>query len=640
MEDRLKVLLIDDDDVDRIAVTRYLKKSNAMVEIEEAYDGATGLKALREAAYDCVFLDYRLPGTDGLDVLRMVRASGVRTPIIMLTRQGDEQIAVEMMKAGASDYITKDKMSAEGLQKSVQYVIRAYRAEEDLKESQERYAVAVQGANDGVWDWNLKSNEVYFSPRWKSMVGCTEDQIGNKPEEWLSRIHADDGPRVENDIKSHLSGKTPYFESEYRIRHNDDKYRWVLSRGLAVLDKTGTATRMAGSQTDITERKRSEAEREELYQKALEADRRKDEFLSIVSHELRTPLTAILGWTQVIRSGKINEQHMRRGLNVIEKSAKMQARIVDDLLDVSQIVKGKLHLSVRPIRLSQVIEMAIESVISSAKEKSVDIVYNMDPLIPPIYGDGDRLQQVVWNLLCNAVKFTPANGRVEVHLVQTENHAVITVSDNGTGIDPDFLPNVFDRFRQEENPNTRSHGGLGLGLSIVRHLVELHKGTIVAASEGPGKGALFTIQLPLSLKTVMQPQEAQEAQEVELNGLEILVVEDDGDTLEMITTALQQYGASVKAASSAAEALGILRTFWPNVMISDIAMPRDDGYSLIRDVRALELELGKRIRSIALTAYASTEDRTRALTAGYQAHLAKPVEPWRLAAVVAEIAGK
>lgn len=639
MSERLKILIIDDDDVDRIAVSRHLKKSTLPVDIEEAYDGATGLQALRQNTHDCVFLDYLLPGSDGLDILRKLRTEGVRTPIIMLTRQGDEQIAVEMMKAGASDYITKDKMTPEILQKSVQSVIRTGRAEEELRESQERYFVAVQGANDGIWDWNLKTNDIYFSPRWKSMVGCEE--IKGNPQEWFDRIHADDRGRVESDIQAHLEAKTACLESEYRIVHRDGTYRWVLTRGLAVRDQTGKATRMAGSQTDITERKSSEEEREQLLQKALEADRRKDEFLSIVSHELRTPLTAILGWAQVIRSGKINEAHSNRGLGVIEKSAKLQARIVDDLLDVSQIVKGKLHLNRSPVMLSQVIEMAIESVLASAKEKSIDIVYNMDPLIPTTYGDPDRLQQVVWNLICNAVKFTPSKGKVEVLLVKSDSNAVITVRDTGCGIHPDFIPFVFDRFRQEENPNTRSHGGLGLGLSIVRYLVEAHQGSIVASSEGPGRGAAFVITLPLTIHPDGQPVGPQaEAAGVSLDGLEVLVVEDNADTLEVITTALEQYGAHVKTALSAVEALGILRSFWPNVLISDIAMPQDDGYSLIRDVRALELEQGKRIRSIALTAYASTEDRQRALTAGYQAHVAKPVEAARLAAVVSEVAGK
>jgi PAS domain S-box-containing protein len=640
-EEKLRVLLVDDDEVDRMAVCRYLKKSSLQAEVEEAEDGAAGMTALKERQFDCVFLDYRLPGFDGLDVLQSVRRDGIRTPIIMLTRQGDEQIAVELMKAGASDYINKEKMSPETLQKSIQYVVRSVRAEEELRESQERYAVAVQGANDGIWDWNLKTGEIYFSQRWKSMLGREENEIGGSPDDWFCCIHPDDRQRVEADVRAHLTGKTPYFESEYRISHRDGSYRWALSRGLAVTDRNGRPTRVAGSQTDITERKRSEAEREELYQKALDADRRKDEFLSVVSHELRTPLTAILGWTQVIRSGKVNEQHIRHGLDVIEKSARMQARIVNDLLDVSQIIKGKAHVNMQPVKLSQVIEMAIESVIPSAKEKSIEILYSMDSLIPAMYGDPDRLQQVVWNLLCNAVKFTPEGGRVEVHLVESGKDAMITVRDSGRGIHPEFLPYVFDAFRQEENVNTRGHGGLGLGLSIVRHFVELHKGSVSAASDGPGKGAMFTIVLPLRIPAEEPAEFASgSGPAVTLNGLEILVVEDDGDTLEMLTTALQQYGACVLAASSAAEALNILRTFWPNVLISDIAMPKQDGYSFIRDVRALELEQGKRIQSIALTAYASTEDRRRALTAGYQAHLAKPVDPSHLAAVVAELAGK
>ena len=644
MNEKLNLLVIDDDEVDRMAVARALRKSPLDFVLREAHDGPLGLEVLNSDAFDCVLLDYRLPGDDGLDILRKIRSNGIRTPIIMLTRQGDEQLAVELMKAGASDYLTKDRMTPENLIRSVQYVIRSFRAEEQLQESRERYAVAVQGANDGIWDWHLKSGEIFFSPRWKSMIGFEEDQISGNPQEWWNRIHPDDIERVKSEFEAHLEGRTPWFENEHRILHCNGTYRWVLNRGMALRDSSGKPIRIAGSQTDITGRKLSEAERELLYQQALEADRRKDEFLSIVSHELRTPLTAILGWTQLLRSGKISETNGRRGLEVIENNARLQARIVDDLLDISQIIKGKLHLNIYDVNLPTILEMAIESVSAAANVKNVQIIPEIDPDVSPVQGDPDRLQQIAWNLIYNAIKFTPAGGKIYVKLGQSDNNAVLVVTDTGMGIRPEFLPYVFDRFRQEEKANTRSYRGLGLGLAIVRHLVELHSGTVTAESDGPGRGASFRISLP-TIHAVAKPSledpVARSGQQSDLlNGLDVLIVEDDADTREVLIASLQHYGAHVHSAVSASEALQILRSNWPHVLVSDIAMPHEDGYSFIRDVRNLELENGKRIPSVAVTAYASSEDRTRALAAGYHAHVAKPIEGSRLASVIAELAGR
>ncbi len=260
----LRVLIIDDDDVDRMAVSRALKKGNARVVADEASDGPGGMEALRNNPYDCVILDYRLPGSDGLDVLKKVRAEGIRTPIIMLTRQEDEGIAVEMMKSGASDYLSKDRLSTDTLMLSLHYAIRSHQAEEELRESQERYTVAVNGANDGIWDWNLKANQIYFSPRWKSIIGFEDSEIGHSPEEWFSRVHPEDLERVKFDVEAHLAGRTSCYENEHRMLHKDGTYRWVHSRGLALRNESGKIRRMAGSQTDITERKLSEAERGSL----------------------------------------------------------------------------------------------------------------------------------------------------------------------------------------------------------------------------------------------------------------------------------------------------------------------------------------------------------------------------------------
>lgn len=380
-----------------------------------------------------------------------------------------------------------------------------------------------------------------------------------------------------------------------------------------------------------------------LYREAQEANRIKDEFLAIVSHELRTPLNAILGWTQMLRSRKLNEATTAKAVETMERNAKSQQKLIEDILDISRIVLGKIRLNTCAVHLVTVINAVIENVRPTAEIKAIQIESIFDGSVGQVMGDSERLQQVVWNLLSNAVKFTPKGGRIEVRLEQVNSTAQIAVRDTGQGISAEFLPYVFERFRQADGTSTRLHGGLGLGLAIVRHLVEMHNGTVYAASDGEGTGATFTVQLPT---IELQPAQLIEKNQARLDsfpildGLQVLVVDDSADTLELIAFILEQCKAQVMKAASADEAFEAIAQSKPDILISDISMPDEDGYSLIARVRTLEAKQERQMPAVALTAFAREEDCTRALAAGFQMHLSKPVEPGELVAVVADLAGR
>jgi len=400
---------------------------------------------------------------------------------------------------------------------------------------------------------------------------------------------------------------------------------------------------------DVADAARAEAE---------EANRLKDEFLATVSHELRTPLNAILGWAQILRRGPFDGEDFPQGMATIERNAKAQAQLVEDLLDVSRIVSGKLRLDVATVDLTGVIDAAIEAVKPAADAKGLSIQRVFDPHVGPVWGDPDRLQQVVWNLLSNAVKFTPRGGSVQVLLQASDGNAEVAVSDTGRGISRDFLPHVFDRFRQADASITRQFGGLGLGLGIVRHLIELHGGTVAASSMGEGKGATFVVTLPLANVPAHHergggaandasrrrgPGGAGECPPLSLRGVRVLVVEDEVDSRTLIEKILGDCDAEVTAVASAVEAFEAFARETPDVIVGDIGMPGEDGYSLLRRIRAAEDEAGPgaaHVPAIALTALARAEDRRRAMAAGYQIHMPKPVEPAELRAAIADLVGR
>ena len=374
------------------------------------------------------------------------------------------------------------------------------------------------------------------------------------------------------------------------------------------------------------------------------ASRVKDEFLAVLSHELRTPLNAILGWSRLLRAREERDEVLvNRGLDTITRNAQVQTQLISDLLDLSQIITGKFSVHFRHVDLRGLIVAAIESVRPSADNKDISIGTDIDSRVSAVSGDANRLQQVVWNLLSNAIKFTPKGGHVDVRLRQIASEAEIAIADSGIGIDPEFLPHVFERFTQADSSKTRAHGGLGLGLAIVRHLTEAHGGTVSAHSEGPGKGSTFKVRLPIPAAAAadIAPERRQRAcTEVSLSALHVLVVDDEADAREVVTLTLQDAGAHVMAVSSADEAVNAVMNNYFHVLVADIGMPDHDGYWLIRTVRALPTERETSIPAIALTAYAALRDRREALAAGYDRHVAKPVDPGELCAVVAAVVGR
>ena len=384
------------------------------------------------------------------------------------------------------------------------------------------------------------------------------------------------------------------------------------------------------------ERARAEAEA---------ANRIKDEFLATLSHELRTPLTSLLGWSSVLREAKRDERVLSQGLEAIDRNARVQAQLIDDLLDVSRIVSGKLNLDVRPLNIASVTRAAINVVQPAADAKGITLDYWAQPGLGAISADSARLQQIIWNLLSNAVKFTPHGGKISVRLEQDGSNVKVIVRDTGQGIDPEFLPRVFDRFRQADSSTTRSFGGLGLGLAIARHLVELHGGTVSAHSDGVGKGAMFSASFPLltdraELGTIAHSSDSHAVQLRSLDGLRVLLVDDEIETRQIISTVVESTGAEVKTCTSAGEALTTLVQWHPHVILSDIGMPDEDGYTFIGRVRSLPYEEGGATPAAALTAYAREEDRRQALAAGYQMHIAKPIGAAQLVTMIAQLTGR
>jgi PAS domain S-box-containing protein len=527
-------------------------------------------------------------------------------------------------------------------------------AEAALRRTADRLRLALDGARMGDWSWDAASDLLSMSDRACEIYGVPHGSHMTR-EQMRQHLHPEDRERSRQVLARAVAERTAY-DIEYRVTKPDGTTSWVAARGLAQYDAAGRVTGMIGVAVDITPRKLIEQERDRLLEseraargEAEHASRMKDEFLATLSHELRTPLNAILGYAQLLRSGVMGPSELDEAVEVIERNARAQTQIIEDLLDMSRIISGKVRLDVQGVSLVDVIESAIQTVTPAADAKGIRLQTILDPLAGPIAGDPGRLQQVFWNLLNNAIKFTPKGGRVQVILARVNSHVEVAVSDTGVGIKPEFLPYVFDRFRQADATTSRRFGGLGLGLAIVKSLVELHGGTVQATSPGEGRGATFVLSLPLSL---LRPDAARPTAPTagstttpepfcsDLSGVSVLVVDDERDARELVRRLLTECQARALTAASADEAIEILRRERPDVLLSDVGMPGVDGYEFIRRVRALGAEQGGDVPAVALTAFARSEDRTRAVLAGYQMHLSKPVEPAELIAVIASLARK
>jgi PAS domain S-box-containing protein len=520
-------------------------------------------------------------------------------------------------------------------------------------------AIVGKDLNLIVTSWNFGAERIF---------GYTaEEMIGTS----IMRLIPPDRIEEETEILSRIrrGQRLDHFET---VRLAKDGRRLNLSMTISpIMDASGHVIGASKVARDISERKKAEealkkateeaevANRERLQllnserearSQAERASRMKDEFLATLSHELRTPLNAVLGWANILRHGNLQGEELRQGLDIIERNARVQAQIIEDLLDMSRIISGKVSLAVQWIELSAVLNASIETLRSTAQAKGVFLQAWLDPFARPLSGDPNRLQQVFWNLLNNAIKFTPKDGKVEVLLKHAATEVQVSVIDTGEGIAPEFLPYIFDRFQQGDASTTRRHGGLGLGLAIVKQLVELHGGNVRVQSDGLGKGATFSVHLPLT-GAYSEPEkeghlpeatlrENPPLPEVSLAGIQVLVVDDEIDARDLVKKLLEMAGATVSTAGSASEAMEHILAGRPDVLVCDIGMQEEDGYSLIRRVRAIEKKEEGLLPAVALSAYARSEDRTKAIRSGFQIHLAKPVEPGELLAVLSSLAGR
>jgi signal transduction histidine kinase len=577
-----RMLIVDDSPEDRAVYRRYLESdADHEYEFVETDSGVEGVDLCRRQLPDCVLLDYRLPDLDGLSFLTGLgcEIEGVGVPVVVLTGQGSESVAVEAMKNGAQDYLLKSTMTPTSLVRSVENAIQKVTLLRGLRRQTRE-----------LFEANAELQR--------------EVAQRKRAEEALQRTYGE--------LEQLVAARTA-----------------ELSRANRELS------------LEIAERRRIEEERAQALVREQHANRLKDEFLATVSHELRTPLNAVLGWARVLRSADVDGGLRTRALESIERNAQSQARLIEDLLEVSRIVTGKLRLRVRPVDLAQVIEAALDVVRPAAEAREITLRADIPQRPWRNLGDPDRLQQVVWNLLSNAVKFTPRRGTVAVSIERAGGYDHITVSDTGKGIDPMFLPHVFAPFRQADASTTRDYGGLGLGLAIVRQLTELHGGTVRADSDGVDRGARFTVSLPAQETTQTGAPDsgrhraaAASTGPPDLSGVRVMVVDDDRDTRELISATLGYYGADVTVADSGAEALALLPEVRPDVLLSDIGMSGEDGYSFIRRVRTLSPDRGGLVPAVAVTAYAAAGDRARAVTSGFQLHVSKPFDPIELARTV------
>ena len=489
---------------------------------------------------------------------------------------------------------------------------------------------------------------VHLDGRFQRVNPAFQRLLGFSEEELLERsifelVHPDDRAKTMSEYVK-LSTGQPVKLMENRLACKDGTYRWVAWSYFPV-PADGLAF---GVGRDITDLRRMHEMLRVRAEELENANRVKDEFLATMSHELRTPLTSILGWSRLLDSNKLAEKDKERAIQIIQRNAEAQSKLIEDLLDVSRIITGKLKIEFQPVSFAGVTESAVNSLRPALDTKHLQLETSIDPAAGPISGDPARLQQIVTNLLSNAIKFTPNGGKILLCLQRNDSHVRLDITDTGVGIAPEHLPHIFERFRQVDSSNVRSHGGLGLGLAIVDHLVRQQGGAVSATSEGTGKGATFTVEFPLTSSEVLNEldgvrsteklravlDQANPTRDAVLQHLRILVVEDDFDTQELLRTVLEQHGATVKTVSSGTEALSEISCAKPDVIISDIGMAGENGYDLIRKIRSMDPAGGGRVPAIALTAYAGVSDRRRALLAGFQTHLAKPVEPDDLLAVI------
>jgi PAS domain S-box-containing protein len=654
------LLVVDDETSITVTLSELLRREGYSV--HTANTGAEAMDLISLNEYDLAIVDLHMKGIDGMAVLEQVRRRWPLTPGIILTGYASLDSAIAAVRQGVNDYLIKPcdipdlKLAIRrGLEQ--RYLLVAQREiQGGLERASEHLgshlAAIVESSDDAIISKTLGGIILSWNKAAERIFGYqAEEVIGKSIAVLIPPEMEDEEARILESLKT--GERLNHYET---VRLAKDGRRIDVALTVSPIKaKDGTIIGVSKIARDISDRRRAEQEREALLEReqaarreAEEANRFKDEFLATMSHELRTPLTSIAGWATLLQRGGLDNQTAERGISSIVRNAKAQGQLIDDLLDVSRIISGRLRLDVQPVDLSAILHSAADAVRPAADAKSIRLQTVLDPKAGPIAGDPGRIQQIAWNLLSNAVKFTPKGGSVQLRLERVNSHVEITVSDTGIGIDPEAIPHIFERFWQSERGTTRSRGGLGLGLAIVRHLAELHGGSAHVYSDGADHGATFTIKLPVLIVRDDQrfPLEAGgrrhpttdsglpiQYQPV-LGNVHVLVVEDESDSRDLIATVLAAHKARVTAVGSAREALERIEELMPDVIVSDIEMPENDGYWLIRQIRSADGDAGKKIPAIALSAHARTEDRIRALSAGFQMHLAKPFDPIELVSAI------
>jgi signal transduction histidine kinase/ActR/RegA family two-component response regulator len=674
----VNILLVDDQPAKLLSYETIL--ADLGENLIRAGSGREALEILLKTDIAVVLVDVCMPDLDGFELASMVRGHPRFQKTAILLVSGILVGDIDRMKgydSGAVDYISVPLVPGI-LRAKVGVFVDLYRKTEQLQQmnqelerrvaertaeieagaallrlSEERLRLVLTANTIQGWTWDIATNEF-------SWVGPPADakQEAQSLTRFLNSVHPADRAAVQRAFDRAVQGAGEY-SAEFRTHHAGEADQWWLGRGTLILDDSGQPRSIAGINASITERKRAEEERMRLLKHAEEARREaeranqlKDEFLATLSHELRTPLNAITGWAHMLRDG-LDAPTQVKAVEAINRNALLQTQLISDLLDVSRIVSGKLSLESKPVDLSSVIQSAIDTIRPAAHAKNIFVEAEVGTTpTQRVAGDAGRLQQVIWNLLSNAVKFTPANGHIQVRAEKVSGGVELSVQDDGPGIQPAFLPHIFERFRQADSSSTRSHRGLGLGLAIVRHLVEMHGGRVEAANRQDRSGAIFKAFLPAAAPEAQAATDQKAAKPIArkngsvqlqsaslLKGVRVLVVDDEPDAREVIALILRQRGAEVVTASSAAEAMGILERESPQVLVADIEMPVEDGYSLIRKLRDLPSPSGAGTPVIALTAYAGEQDRAKVLQAGFDLHVPKPIQPPELIAAIASLAG-
>ncbi|MCG5060605.1 MAG: response regulator [Limnoraphis sp. WC205] len=646
----LQILLLEDDPVDVELIQTTLKNGGIEANLICVTRRSDFSEILKTQLPDLILSDYVLPSFDGIAALKIAQQFCPQVPFIMVSGMLGEERAIETLKQGATDYVLKQRLdrlvpSAKRALRESQERQERLRVEEALRQTDDLLRAIVDASPVGIITLNPQKKVIAWNIASERIYGWQSQEVINQA---LPVIPPEEQKQFERLFQQALQNHTL---TNYEFQHlGKNKDLIEISVSLAPLHNAqGNVCGVVMTAIDITTRKRIEAERFNLLKReqtaraeAEAANRVKDEFLAVLSHELRTPLNSILGWITLIQRGKLNKVTFDQALEVIERNASLQTQLIEDLLDISRISRGKLSLSIDSVNLIELMQTTAETLRPASDAKSITMELFLDSSIGIIMGDANRLQQIFWNLFSNAIKFTPPNGAVTVRLKKTEDsYAQIQVTDSGIGIEPNFLPYVFEYFRQADASTTRSQGGLGLGLAISRHLVELHGGTIDVESQGKGKGTTFTVMLPIQVMKcdVDQPDKLID-NGLSLQDVKIMVVEDQADARELIRLILEQQGAQVIEASSSKQALEIIKESIPDVLISDIGMPDEDGYSFLKKVRSLPQDKGGNVPALALTAYTKEEDRELAIAAGFQMHLGKPLDITELVQAVFQLSTK